>query len=76
MKTIVSLNNKFFPKRASNCYLQRTFYSYTDSTVNKSFFSKLKQLSMMMMMIIIIIINNNNNNNNNSNNNNGHEIPG
>ena len=56
MKTIISLNSKFFRKRASNCYLQRTFYNYIDSTVSKSFFSELKQLWIIITIIIIIII--------------------
>ena len=55
MKTIISLNSKFFRKRASNCYLQRSFYNYIDSTVNKSFFSELKQLWIIIIVIIIII---------------------
>ena len=33
--------HKFFQKGASDCYLQRKFYSYIDSTDNKGFFSKL-----------------------------------
>ena len=36
--------HEFFQKRASNCYLQRIFHSYIDSTGNKSFVSELKQV--------------------------------
>ena len=36
--------HKFFQTRASDCYLQRTFYSYINNTCNKNFFSALKQL--------------------------------
>ena len=38
MKTIISLDykHKFFQKRASDCYLQGTLYSYTGNTGNKS----------------------------------------
>ena len=36
--------HKFFQKRATDCCLQRIFYSYIDSTGNQSFFNKLKQI--------------------------------
>ena len=35
--------DKFFQKRATDCYIQNQFYNYIDNEENRSFFTELKQ---------------------------------